>query len=145
MTNPPIDPLAMSCPAPLARYDSVQLAHGGGGRMMRNLIEGLFLPQFAALATAGKTPPPPHDSVVLDIGGGQRLAFTTDSYVVSPWRFPGGDIGKLAVCGTVNDLAMAGAVPRYLSCGLVLEEGLPFETLRQVIASMKQAADEAGV
>lgn len=145
MTNQSIDPLAMSCPAPLARYDTLQLAHGGGGRMMRNLIEGLFLRQFTPPATAGKTLPPPHDSAVISLDGGQRLAFTTDSYVVSPWRFPGGDIGKLAVCGTVNDLAMAGAVPRYLSCGLILEEGLAFETLRQVIASMKQAADEAGV
>ena len=84
-------------------------------------------------------------ALCLDLGGGQRLAFTTDSFVVHPWRFPGGDIGKLAVCGTVNDLAMAGAVPRYLSCGLILEEGLPFDTLRQVIASMQQAAEEAGV
>lgn len=136
----------MTCPAPLSRYDTVQLAHGGGGRLMRNLVEGLFLPQFAASAqAAGRTLPPPHDSAVLELGGGQRLAFTTDSFVVHPWRFPGGDIGKLAVCGTVNDLAMAGATPRYLSCGLILEEGLPFETLRQVIASMQQAADEAGV
>ncbi len=136
----------MSCPVPLSRYDTVQLAHGGGGRLMRNLIEGFFLPQFARSAqVAGKTLSPPHDSAVLDLGGGQRLAFTTDSFVVSPWRFPGGDIGKLAVCGTVNDLAMAGAVPRYLSCGLILEEGLPLETLQQVIASMQQAAEEAGV
>jgi hydrogenase expression/formation protein HypE len=80
----------------------------------------------------------------LDLGGGQRLAFTTDSYVVHPWRFPGGDIGKLAVCGTVNDLAMAGATPRYLSCGLILEEGFSFEALQQVIASMQAAAEEAG-
>ncbi len=136
----------MTCPAPLSRYDTVQLAHGGGGQLMRNLVEGLFLPQFAASArAAGQTLPPPHDSAVLELGGGQRLAFTTDSFVVHPWRFPGGDIGKLAVCGTVNDLAMAGAAPRYLSCGLILEEGLPFETLRQVIASMQQAAEEAGV
>jgi len=136
----------MTCPVPLSRYDTVQLAHGGGGRLMRNLVEGLFLPQFAASAqAASQTLPPPHDSAVLELGGGQRLAFTTDSFVVHPWRFPGGDIGKLAVCGTVNDLAMAGAAPRYLSCALILEEGLPFETLRQVIASMQQAAEEAGV
>lgn len=141
-----IDPLAMSCPAPLSRYETVQLAHGGGGRLMRNLIGGFFLPQFARSAqAAGAALSPPHDSAVLDLGGGQRLAFTTDSFVVHPWRFPGGDIGKLAVCGTVNDLAMAGATPRYLSCGLILEEGLPFDTLRQVIASMQQAAEEAGV
>ncbi|NLF72954.1 MAG: hydrogenase expression/formation protein HypE [Candidatus Anammoximicrobium sp.] len=136
----------MSCPAPLSRYDTVQLAHGGGGRLMRSLIEGLLLPQFARSAdAAGTRRLPPHDSAVLDLGGGQRLAFTTDSFVVQPWRFPGGDIGKLAVCGTVNDLAMAGAVPRFLSCGLILEEGLPFDTLRQVIASMQQAAEDAGV
>jgi len=140
----PIDSSALSCPAPLARYDTVQLAHGGGGRMMRNLIEGLLLPHFALPPLAGATLAPPHDSAVLEFDG-LRLAFTTDSFVVSPWRFPGGDIGKLAVCGTVNDLAMAGAAPRWLSCGLILEEGLPFETLRQVIASMQQAAGEAGV
>lgn len=146
MPTQPIDPLSISCPTPLSRYDTVQLAHGGGGRLMRNLIEGLFLPQFASSAqAAGKTLPPPHDSAVLDFGGGQRLAFTTDSFVVHPWRFPGGDIGKLAVCGTVNDLAMAGAAPRYLSCGLILEEGFAFESLRQVIVSMQRAADEAGV
>lgn len=137
--------MSMSCPIPLARYDTVQLAHGGGGRMMRNLIEGLLLPQFAAPAGLAGADGPPHDSAVLDLGGGVRLAFTTDSYVVSPWQFPGGDIGKLAVYGTVNDLAMAGAAPRYLSCGLILEEGLPFETLRQVVVSMRQAAAEAGV
>ena len=144
MSLPPIDPLALSCPAPLARYDTVQLAHGGGGRLMRNLIESFLLPQFAARAADERTVPP-HDSAVVDLGGGLRVAFTTDSYVVRPWQFPGGDIGKLAVCGTVNDLAMAGATPRYLSCSLILEEGLPFETLRQVVASMQQAADEAGV
>ena len=159
----PSDPFVISCPAPLARYETVQLAHGGGGRMMRNLLESLVLPQFAGRpsdvgADEGAVPGPavgargpqtgtaplPHDSAVLDLGG-PRVAFTTDSYVVRPWQFPGGDIGKLAVCGTVNDLAMAGAVPHWLSCGLILEEGLPFETLRQVIASMRQAADEAGV
>jgi len=87
---PIVDPLAMSCPAPLARYDTVQLAHGGGGRMMRNLVEGLLLPQFAWPSRPDATLAPPHDSAVLELGG-LRLAFTTDSFVVSPWRFPGGD------------------------------------------------------
>jgi hydrogenase expression/formation protein HypE len=141
MSDEHIDPPAMSCPTPLGQYDTVQLAHGGGGRLMRNLIEGLFLPQFKADA---QPLAPPHDSAVLQLDKA-RLAFTTDTFVVSPLFFPGGDIGKLAVCGTVNDLAMAGATPLYLSCALVLEEGLPMDTLRRVIASMKTAAAEAGV
>lgn len=112
---------------------------------MRALIEQMLLPQFAAKrGTDGPPPRPPHDSAVFELGGA-RLAFTTDSFVVSPLFFPGGDIGKLAVYGTVNDLAMAGATPRFLSCGLILEEGLPLETLHRVIASMQQAAEEVGV
>ena len=131
----------LTCPLPLADHATVQLAHGGGGRLMRSLIEGLFLPAFAGgpAATA-----PPHDSAVVEIGGA-RLAFTTDTFVVRPLFFPGGDIGKLAVYGTVNDLAMAGARPLYLSAGFILEEGLPMETLRRVVASMAAAAAEAGV
>ena len=96
----------LSCPLPLGDHATVQMAHGGGGRLMRQLIEGLFLPAFSASRTP-RTLAPPHDSAVLEIGGA-RLAFTTDTFVVSPLFFPGGDIGKLAVCGTVNDLAMAG-------------------------------------
>ncbi len=141
--NQTTDPLEMSCPAPLSQHKTVQLAHGGGGRTMRSLIEGMLLPSFqdssATVAAAA-----PHDSAVLDIDG-RRVAFTTDSFVVSPLFFPGGDIGKLAVYGTVNDLAMAGAQPRYLSCGLILEEGLPLETLQRVVTSMQQAAAEVGV
>jgi len=106
---------------------------------MRSLIEGMFLPAFGS--DDGK---PPHDSAVVEIGG-ERIAFTTDTFVVNPLIFPGGDIGKLAVYGTVNDLAMAGAKPLYLSTGLVLEEGLPMETLRRVIESMRDAAVEVGV
>ncbi len=110
---------------------------------MRKLIEGLLLPQFQT-NTLPADRPPPHDSAVLNLGEA-RVAFTTDTFVVSPLFFPGGDIGKLAVYGTVNDLAMAGATPMFLSCGLILEEGLPLETLERVVASMQQAADEVGV
>ena len=129
----------LNCPLPIDDHATVQLAHGGGGRVMRGLIEGLFLPAFGA--TSGG---PPHDSAVVEIGGG-RLAFTTDTFVVHPLFFPGGDIGKLAVYGTVNDLAMAGARPRYLSAGFILEEGLPLATLRRVVESMAAAAREVGV
>lgn len=150
---------AFSCPLPLAEYERVQLAHGGGGRLMRQLVEGLFLPAFGI----GQAQPshqqanvcspqggqllagPAHDSALIQLADGQRLAFTTDSFVVSPLFFPGGDIGRLAVFGTVNDLAMAGARPCWLSAGFILEEGLPMETLRQVVGSMRAAAQEAGV
>jgi hydrogenase expression/formation protein HypE len=139
------NPLAMSCPAPIARHETVQLAHGGGGRLMRSLIGDLLLPHFdSASREAGADLPPPHDSVVLQLGG-VRVAFTTDSFVVKPLFFPGGDIGKLAVYGTVNDLAMAGAAPLFLSCGLILEEGTPMAVLQQIVQSMQQAANEVGV
>lgn len=105
---------------------------------MRNLIEGVFLPAF------GESHAPPHDSAVLSPPSG-RMALTTDSYVVHPLSFPGGDIGKLAVCGTVNDLAMAGAKPAYLSAGFILEEGLSMDVLRSVVASMAGTARAAGV
>ncbi|MHB1033147.1 MAG: hydrogenase expression/formation protein HypE [Pirellulales bacterium] len=128
----------LACPLPRVDRASVQLAHGGGGRLMRALIESTFLPAFGS----GKSVP--HDSAVLDLAG-VRIAFTTDTYVVSPIFFPGGDIGKLAVYGTANDLAMAGAKPAYLSAGFVLEEGFPMETLERVVASMRIAAAEVGV
>ncbi|NQU21391.1 MAG: hydrogenase expression/formation protein HypE [Candidatus Nealsonbacteria bacterium] len=124
---------------PLGDHTTVQLAHGGGGRLMRGLIEGMFLPAFAAGSVS-----PPHDSAVIELDG-RRLAFTTDSFVVSPLFFPGGDIGKLAVYGTVNDLAMAGAKPLCLSAAFILEEGFEMDQLRRVVASMRQAADEVGV
>jgi hydrogenase expression/formation protein HypE len=122
---------------------------------MRNLIESMFLPAFGAIPhgpqpvdvdklSAATISSLPHDSAVLPTGGA-RLAFTTDSYVVNPLFFPGGDIGKLAVYGTVNDLAMAGAAPAYLSAGFVLEEGLSMELLGRVVASMAEAARTAGV
>jgi hydrogenase expression/formation protein HypE len=129
---------SLSCPAPL-RGHRVTLAHGGGGRLMHELIEGIFLRAFDNPALAAR-----HDGAVLDPGPG-RLAFTTDSYVVHPLFFPGGDIGSMAVHGTVNDLAMCGARPFALSAGFILEEGLEMETLRRVAESMRRAADEAGV
>ena len=128
-----------SCPVPLGRPTTVQLAHGGGGRAMRELIERLFLPAFDNPALAAR-----HDAAVVDVGG-TRLAFTTDTYVVHPRIFPGGDIGTLAVHGTVNDLAVAGARPLYLSAGFVLEEGLPLDELEHVVRSMRAAADACSV
>ena len=129
---------SLNCPVPRESHATVQMAHGGGGRAMRRLIEEVFLPAFGESGGG-----PPHDSAVLDLPGG-RVAFTTDTFVVSPLIFPGGDIGHLAVYGTVNDLAMAGAKPLALSAGFVLEEGLPMETLRRVVESMRQAAEEVG-
>lgn len=155
----------LRCPAPAATGGTIQLAHGGGGRMMRSLIERLFLPAFsngyleakrmraaqrgqALFVTNDRTGRDyrngGHDSAVMRIGN-ERIAFTTDTYVVSPLFFPGGDIGKLAVYGTVNDLAMAGARPSYLSAGFILEEGLPLETLESIVHSMHEAARIAGV
>jgi hydrogenase expression/formation protein HypE len=130
---------------PRTDHDRVQLAHGGGGRLMRRLIEELFVSAFAPSSSGRRAEPTAlHDSTVLAMEGA-KLAFTTDSYVVSPLFFPGGDIGKLAVYGTVNDLAMSGARPRYLSAGFILEEGLPLETLQRVVTSMAEAASEVGV
>ena len=196
MSEPPRHEWQLACPVPLDDHATVQLAHGGGGRLMRNLIEGVFLAAFAtdsplplaaegsgttagdavgadaltlalsrrergpATALSGRerepevAPPPaprphsraspPHDAAVLPVRR-SRMAFTTDSFVVSPLVFPGGDIGKLAVCGTVNDLAMAGAKPAYLSAGFILEEGLAFEMLRRIVASMAETARAVGV
>ena len=132
----------LSCPLPFGDYDSVQMAHGGGGRLMQELIEGLFLPAFAGDDPSARSAP--HDSAVVELGGA-RLALTTDSFTVSPLFFPGGDIGHLAVCGTVNDLAMAGASPAALTAGFILEEGLPLETLRRVVESMRRTAAAVGV
>ena len=128
-----------SCPLPKSDYARILLAHGGGGRLMHQLIEQTIVPAFRNPVLDVR-----HDSAVLDVGAG-RLAFTTDSYVVRPLFFPGGDIGSLAVNGTVNDLAMAGATPLYLSASFILEEGLPVETLQRILASMRRAADAAGV
>jgi hydrogenase expression/formation protein HypE len=123
------------------RDTHITLSHGSGGKATHNLIEGLFAPAFANPLLDRMD-----DSAVFSLGQGQTtMAFTTDSYVVSPLFFPGGDIGDLAVNGTVNDLAMAGAKPLYLSAGFILEEGLPVEDLRRIVASMAAAAARAGV
>jgi len=130
---------ALTCPIPISDYPTVLLAHGGGGKLMHHLLENLIVPAFDNPLLAQR-----HDGAVLRFGD-TRLAFTTDSFVVHPLFFPGGDIGQLAVNGTVNDLAMCGARPLYLSAGFILEEGLPMETLWRVVASMQQAAQAAGV
>jgi hydrogenase expression/formation protein HypE len=123
---------------------TITLAHGSGGRAMKELIAEVFVSAFDNELLSAL-----EDQARLDLAGlaerGDRLAFTTDSFVVDPLFFPGGDIGKLAVCGTINDLAVGGAVPLYLSCAAIIEEGLPLETLRRVASSMAQAARAARV
>ena len=128
-----------SCPVPILDAQQVLLAHGGGGTLMHRLLSQLFLPAFANEYLDEQA-----DGAILRVGD-NRLAFTTDGYVVQPLFFPGGDIGTLAVNGTVNDLAMCGARPLFLSAGFIIEEGLPMEVLRRVTASMRQCAIEAGV
>ncbi|ACB52051.1 hydrogenase expression/formation protein [Crocosphaera subtropica ATCC 51142] len=129
----------VSCPIPLDKYPQVLLAHGGGGKLMQQLLEKMVFSTF-------KLPQdiPPHDAAVINLPG-SKIAFTTDSYVIHPLFFPGGDIGSLAINGTVNDLAMSGAHPLYLSLGLIIEEGLPMETLWRVIQSLKKAANRANI
>jgi hydrogenase expression/formation protein HypE len=124
------------------RDERITLSHGSGGKATHNLIEGVFAPAFSNPLLDAMD-----DAAVfsLDGGGARQLAFTTDTYVVSPLFFAGGDIGKLAVHGTINDLAMTGARPLYLSAGFVLEEGFPIADLRRIVASMQEAAREAGV
>lgn len=122
------------------RETHITLAHGSGGRAMHDLVEGLILEYFQN-PLLDKL----EDQAVFEVNGAKRMAFTTDSYVVDPIFFPGGDIGTLAVHGTVNDLAMSGARPLYLSVGFIMEEGLPIEDLKRILASMRNAADEAGV
>jgi len=127
----------------MAKTSKILLAHGSGGRLSHDLVAREFLPPWANPILDQL-----NDSAVFALskdGGGPRLAFTTDSYVVKPLFFKGGDIGRLAVCGTVNDLAMVGATPLYLSASFVIEEGLPLATMRTVVQSMRQAAAEAGV
>jgi hydrogenase expression/formation protein HypE len=131
--------LAPECPLPVEAGDRVTLAHGAGTGSTARLFEELLFPRLANAWLA-----PRHDGAVLEAGGA-RLAFTTDSFVVSPLEFPGGNIGSLAVHGTLNDLAMCGASPLALSCALVLEEGLPLETLGRIVDSLGAAARDAGV
>jgi hydrogenase expression/formation protein HypE len=128
----------LACPAPGEEADVIQLAHGGGGRAMARLIDEVIRPAFGDPEMNRR-----HDGAVLEIDG--PLAFTTDSYVIDPLFFPGGNIGSLAVHGTVNDLAMCGARPVCLSLGLIIEEGLPLASLRDIVASIREAADATGL
>lgn len=129
----------LSCPVPITDYKNVLLAHGGGGKLTQQMIQRMFLPQFQ-----NEFLEPLHDGAVFSLNG-VRLAFSTDSYVVNPIFFPGGDIGKLAVNGTVNDLAMCGARPTYLSSAFIIEEGFPMEDLWRLVLSMQESAKKAGV
>src|SRR5664280_802187 len=128
-----------SCPLPIFEHKQIVLGHGSGGKLTADLIDKVFLPAFRNPVLDKLD-----DQAVVTIGGA-RLAFTTDSFVVTPIFFPGGDIGRLAVHGTVNDLAMSGARPLYLSAAFILEEGLPMETLWRVVCSMRDAAKRCGV
>jgi hydrogenase expression/formation protein HypE len=130
---------SFTCPLPIAQRKTIVLGHGSGGKLSAQLIRELFLPAFDN-PLLNKL----DDQAVLDAGGA-RIALTTDSYVVTPLFFPGGDIGKLAVHGTINDIAMSGAAPLALSAAFILEEGFPLEELARVVASMAEAARQAGV
>ena len=133
------DFVGMSCPMPLLNHDTVQMAHGAGGRLSADLFDKLILPRFTSRELDRL-----EDQAVLDLPPG-RVAFSTDTFVVSPVFFPGGDIGDLAVNGTVNDVAMSGAEPMALSVGFVLEEGLPLVDFHRILCSMEAAAKTAGV
>ncbi len=141
MTNAQTEMLAqgLACPIPAGDYAQIQMAHGGGGRLMNQLIEKIFVAAFKNPLLESR-----HDGAVFALNNA-KLAFTTDSYVIQPLFFPGGDIGSLAINGTVNDLAMCGARPLYLSAGFILEEGLPIETLWRVVQAMQKAAAAANV
>jgi hydrogenase expression/formation protein HypE len=127
------------CPLPISQYDHVLMAHGGGGRLTHQLIENVFGRAFSNPILDTR-----HDSAQFTVPAG-KLAMTTDSYVVRPIFFPGGNIGSMSIHGTVNDLAMSGARPLYIACGFIIEEGLPIETLERVVSSMRKAAKACGV
>jgi hydrogenase expression/formation protein HypE len=131
-----------ACPLPMNNYDRVLLGHGSGGTLSSDLIRQIFLPAFN-----NPTLQALEDQAIVSLNGpaSPRLAFTTDSFVVKPLFFPGGDIGKLAVHGTVNDLAVGGAIPLFLSAAFILEEGLPIQDLKRIVASMRAACERAGV
>jgi hydrogenase expression/formation protein HypE len=129
-----------ACPAPVAGYDRIVLGHGGGGRLTADLVGRVFLPALGNPVLSAL-----EDQAVVDVGGGARIAMTTDAFVVRPIFFPGGDIGRLAICGTVNDLAVGGATPRFVTAAFVLEEGFAVADLARIAGSMRAACDEAGV
>ena len=141
-TAPAPDPSNLACPAPIPERARVLLGHGSGGQLSATLMRDVIGPALAA--AGGAVQGPLNDAAVVDVAG-SRLAFTTDSFVVSPLEFPGGDIGELAVYGTVNDLAMMGAQPLALSLAYVIEEGLPIDELRKITESVARAAARAGV
>lgn len=130
---------SLVCPTSVTERRTITLAHGGGGMLMNELLEQLILPQFSNPALQKR-----HDGAVLHLSH-QKIALTTDSFVVQPLFFPGGDIGTLAVNGTVNDLAMCGATPQYLSAAFILEEGFPLASLERIVDSMREAAAQADV
>lgn len=132
----------LNCPVPISKYPHILLGHGSGGRMMQDLLDHIILP---ILGNDGVKRKPSTDGAIITPPPHHKLVFTTDSFVVNPLVFPGGDIGSLAVHGTINDLAMMGAIPKYLSVALILEEGLTLEILIKVLQSMKLAAIKAGV
>ena len=146
----PLDALRVdrlgTCPVPRSQYDHILLGHGSGGQLTADLIQRLFVPAFNNEVLAAL-----EDQAIVGLDGGPngtkgpRIAFTTDAFVVRPIFFPGGDIGRLAVHGTVNDLAVGGARPLFLSAAFILEEGLALADLKRIAASMRQACDEAGV
>ncbi|NVB83438.1 MAG: hydrogenase expression/formation protein HypE [Kofleriaceae bacterium] len=131
--------MSFECPVPITSTDRVLIGHGSGGKLTAELVERMIVPAFTNPALDALD-----DQAILEVGGG-RLAFTTDSYVVSPIFFPGGDIGELAVNGTINDLAVGGARPLALSLAFILEEGMPLADLRRIVESARRAADRAGV
>jgi hydrogenase expression/formation protein HypE len=139
MSQSPKTIAQLACPSPLPAKDTILLGHGSGGKLSAQLVREIFLPAFRNSALAKLD-----DQAIVQIGK-TRVAFTTDSFVVSPLFFPGGDIGSLAVHGTVNDLAMGGAMPLFLSVGFIIEEGLSMDVLRQVVESLQSAAKTAGV
>ncbi len=129
------------CPLPLQHTDTIVIGHGSGGKMTHDLINQVFRNHFSnAILDAGND----FATVSLPAGSG-RLSISTDAHIVSPILFPGGDIGKLAICGTVNDMSMSGAIPLYITASFILEEGLPIATLEKIVHSMQQSAQEAGV
>src|SRR5690349_20652310 len=139
MSDKPSSLLELTCPAPLPSRDTVLLGHGSGGKLSAELVRSIFLPAFCNSALDKLD-----DQAIVNING-TRLAITTDSFVVKPLFFPGGNIGSLAIHGTVNDLAMGGATPLFLSVAFIIEEGLPTEVLRRVTLSLRDAAMAAGV
>ncbi|EMI19361.1 hydrogenase expression/formation protein HypE, partial [Rhodopirellula maiorica SM1] len=140
----------MTCPSPRSQYERVLLGHGSGGKLSAELIQRFFLAELgnevlSSLEDAATLSLESHDSPADKRSSGSRIAFTTDAFVIKPLFFPGGDIGKLAVHGTVNDLAVAGATPLYLAAAFILEEGFETESLRRIVVSMREACSESGV